>query len=89
MAVSKPCVGKWLETGEHEQYQASVEVDHIDDFGKSGLDVVDLGEFVDDDCCEYDEIGADAREAAYDVWKESVADSVAATYRSCMLVPLL
>lgn len=77
MVASKPCVGKWLVIGEHEQYQTSVNVDHIDDFGKSGLDV-DLGELVDDDCCEYDETETDERVAAFDVWKESVADFAAA-----------
>lgn len=71
-----PFVGKWLATGENEQFQVSVKVGHIDDFGKS-WPLVAPGEPTDDDSDAHDETEADVLAAACDVWMQFVADLVA------------
>ena len=61
--------------GEHDQFQACVTLDHIDDFANIGWHV-DSGVWADD-CGEQGEIEVGAIPVANDVCKESAAESVA------------
>lgn len=72
------CVEKQQEIGQPEQFQASVEVDYIEDFVKSGLNA-GFDEF-DDDCFgEQDGNVPDVTWIEHDASMESAADFESAT----------
>uniref|UniRef100_A0A6N2NLK4 Uncharacterized protein n=1 Tax=Salix viminalis TaxID=40686 RepID=A0A6N2NLK4_SALVM len=68
MIAGRPCAEEWLETGQHEQFQAYVKVAHIDDFEKIGLHA-DFGELLDDGSGLLGETEVDVTTVAHDALK--------------------